>query len=93
VNHEDPEPLPDGRSVADAHHTGSRAGNDAAYCHALVGKYQEYVAGMGSGRHGSQDQNASARIAIDKCNAGDPAGIPVLEQELKNAKVTLPQRS
>ena len=68
-------------------------GNDAAYCHALVGKYQEYVAGMGSGRHGSQDQNASARIAIDKCNAGDPAGIPVLEQELKNAKVTLPQRS
>ena len=27
-------------------------GNDAAYCKALVGKYQEYVAGMGSGRHG-----------------------------------------
>ena len=68
-------------------------GNDAAYCHALVGKYQEYVAGMGSGRHGGIDQNASAKIAIDKCNDGDPAGIPVLERELKNAKVTLPQRS
>ena len=68
-------------------------GNDAAYCKALVGKYQEYVAGMGSGRHGDSDQNASAKIAIDKCNAGDPAGIPVLEQQLKNAKITLPQRS
>lgn len=68
-------------------------GNDAAYCKALVGKYQQYVAGMGSGRHGGIDENATARIAIDKCNAGDPAGIPVLEQELKNAKVTLPQRS
>ena len=43
--------------------------------------------------HGSQNQNATARIAIDKCNAGDPAGIPVLEQELKNARITLPQRS
>jgi len=68
-------------------------GNDAAYCKALVGKYQEYVAGMGSGRHGGTDQNANARIAVDKCNAGDASGIPVLEQELKNAKVTLPQRS
>jgi len=68
-------------------------GNDAAYCKALVGKYQEYVAGMGSGRHGGTDQNASAKIAIDKCNAGDTSGIPILERELKNAKVTLPQRS
>jgi hypothetical protein len=68
-------------------------GNDAAYCKALVGKYQEYVAGMGSGRHGGTDQNANAKIAVDKCNAGDASGIPVLEQELKNAKVTLPARS
>lgn len=48
---------------------------------------------MGSGRHGDTDQNASAKIAIDKCNAGDTSGIPVLEQELKNAGFTLPQRS
>lgn len=68
-------------------------GNDAAYCKALVGKYQALVAGMGSGRHGENDQNANAKIAIDKCNAGDTSGIPVLEQELRNAKVTLPQRS
>ena len=67
--------------------------NDAAYCQALVGKYKEYVAGMGSGRHGGTDQNATAKIAVDKCNAGDPAGIPVLEQELKNAGFKLPQRS
>jgi hypothetical protein len=67
--------------------------NDGAYCKALVDKYQEYVAGMGSGRHGGTDQNVNAKIAVDKCNAGDASGIPVLEQELKNAKVTLPARS
>jgi hypothetical protein len=67
--------------------------NDAAYCKALVGKYQALVAGMGSGRHGEHDQNADAKIAIDKCNAGDTSGIPVLERELTNAKITLPQRS
>jgi hypothetical protein len=68
-------------------------GNDAAYCQALVSKYQQYVTGTGSGRHGENELNANAKIAIDKCNAGDASGIPVLEQELKNAKVTLPQRS
>jgi hypothetical protein len=71
----------------------SAQGNDAAYCQALVGKYKEYVAGYGSGRHGGIDLNANARIAVDKCNAGDAAGIPVLEQELKNARIELPSRS
>ena len=68
-------------------------GDDAAYCKALAGKYQALVAGVGSGRHGEHDQNAEARIAIDKCNAGDLSGIPVLEQELKNNKIPLPQHS
>ncbi len=68
-------------------------GNDAAYCKALAGKYQALVAGVGSGRHGEHDQNADAKIAVDKCNAGDTSGIPVLERELTNAKVPLPKRS
>ena len=68
-------------------------GNDAAYCKALAGKYQALVAGVGSGRHGEHDQNVYAKIAIDKCNAGDLSGIPVLEQELRNNKIPLPQRS
>jgi hypothetical protein len=70
----------------------SAQSTDAAYCHALAGKYQQYLAGYGSGRHSDVDQNVSARIAVDKCNAGDVSGIPVLEQELKKAKIDLPSR-
>jgi hypothetical protein len=68
-------------------------GNDVAYCHALAAKYQEY-AGYGSGgRHGgADDQNIKAHMAVEKCNAGDTSGIPVLEQTLKDAKVALPKR-
>jgi hypothetical protein len=71
----------------------SAQSNDAAYCAALVGKYQHYLSTSATGRHIGVDQNANARIAIDKCNAGDPSGIPVLEQQLKNAKLELPSRS
>jgi hypothetical protein len=71
----------------------SAQSNDATYCNALVGKYQHYLSGTSSGRHTDVDQNAAARVAIDKCNAGDFSGIPVLEQELRNAKLELPSRS
>ncbi len=67
--------------------------NDAAYCKALIGEYQHYLGSNGSGKHAGIDQNATARVAIDKCNAGDFSGIPVLEQELRNAKLDLPSRS
>jgi hypothetical protein len=66
-------------------------GNDLAYCQALISKYQTYV-GHNSGRHESVDQNADARIAIDQCNAGNTAGIAVLEHELTNARIDLPTR-
>ena len=67
-------------------------GNDVAYCHALAAKYQEYLAHGSGGRHGGADnENANARMAADKCNAGDTSGIPVLEHTLKDAKIELPK--
>lgn len=64
--------------------------DDASYCQALIAKYQQYLAGYGSSRHSDIDLNANARIAIDRCDAGDLSGIPVLEQQLKNARISLP---
>jgi len=71
----------------------SAQSNDAAYCHALVAKYQQYVGSYGSGRSVGVDQTAAERVAVDKCNAGDHSGNPVLEQALKNAKLELPSRN
>jgi hypothetical protein len=68
----------------------SAQSNDAAYCKALIGKYQHYLANNGSSAHAGIDNNAAARVAIDKCNAGDYSGIPTLEQALQNAKLELP---
>jgi len=68
----------------------SAQSNDVAYCKVLSGKYQDYVA-RSSGRHEGVDTNAEARMAIDKCRAGDASGIPVLEQALKNAGLDLPK--
>jgi hypothetical protein len=70
----------------------SAQSNDAAYCNALVNEYQHYLSGGGSGKTLDVDQNAAARVAIDKCKAGDYSGIPVLEQQLRNAKLDLPSR-
>jgi hypothetical protein len=69
----------------------SAQSNDVAYCQALTGDYQNYVA-RSSGKHEGVDTNAEARMAIDKCGAGDASGIPVLEQALKNAGMELPTR-
>ena len=66
--------------------------SDADYCNALIGKYQHYLSSNGSGKHVGIDQDATARVAIDKCKTGDYSGIPVLERELQNAKLDLPSR-
>ena len=71
----------------------SAQSNDQAYCNALVGKYQHYLANNGSSAHAGIDNNTAAHVAVNKCNAGDYSGIPVLEQELRNAKLDLPSRS
>jgi hypothetical protein len=70
----------------------SAQSNDAAYCNSLINEYQHYLLTNGSSHHGGAEQNAPARIAIDKCKANDYSGIPVLEQELRNAKLELPSR-
>jgi hypothetical protein len=66
---------------------------DAAYCSALTAKYQAYLGSSASGKHSGLDQDATAKLAIDQCKAGDTkSGIPVLEGKLKDAKVELPPR-
>jgi len=67
-------------------------GNDLAYCQALISKYQTYVGHNSGSRHEDVDMNADAHMAIDQCNAGNPAGIPVLERELTNNRIDLPTR-
>jgi hypothetical protein len=58
----------------------------------LGDKYQTYVSNMQSGRS-PMPESPDVRIAIDQCNKGNTAaGIPVLEQKLRNAKVDLPPR-
>jgi hypothetical protein len=71
--------------------TASAQSKDVAYCNALAEKYQQYLGHGSGGRHGgADDQNVDARLAADKCKAGDTSGIPVLEHVLKDAKIELP---
>jgi hypothetical protein len=65
--------------------------NDAAYCKALVEKYETYIGTMSTSR---TPESADGRIAINDCKMGNSAkGIPVLEQKLRNARIDLPPRS
>ena len=51
-----------------------------------------YVSNMQSGRS-PMPESADVRVAMDQCKSGKAtAGIPVLEQKLRNAKVDLPPR-
>jgi hypothetical protein len=63
---------------------------DVAYCDALIQLYQRYVIKTGSYPNtGSVD----GQVAVAQCRAGNTAaGIPVLEQKLRNQGVTLPGR-
>jgi hypothetical protein len=66
--------------------------DDVAYCRALALAYERYVIKIESGHtvnYGSND----AAVARVQCLNGNTAGIPVLERELRNAKVELPPRS
>ncbi len=63
--------------------------NDAAYYKALTTKYETFVNKASRGQNvGSLDGG----LAIEQCQAGNPAGIPVLEQKLRNARIDLPAR-
>ena len=66
--------------------------SDADYCKALGDKYKTYVSNMQSGRS-PMPEPADVQVAVENCSKGNTAaGIPVLEQRLKNAKVDLPPR-
>jgi hypothetical protein len=67
--------------------------SDADYCRALTQRYQTYVANIATG-HNPNPAPVEVQNAIEQCKAGNTAaGIPVLEQRLRDAKVDLPKRS
>jgi hypothetical protein len=64
---------------------------DATYCGALIQRYHRYVIKINSQspNTGSLDGN----VAVEQCRAGNTAaGIPVLEQKLRNNGIALPAR-
>jgi len=73
--------------------SGARAqSNDAAYCQALVAKYDQYLNSQ-SRREMTMAGDSGARLSAEQCRKGDAAGIPGLEKALKNARIDLPPRS
>jgi hypothetical protein len=70
--------------------TASAQADDAAYCQALAAEYQRYF--VKSSGHSPRSGPIDGNVAAEQCRAGNVAGIPVLEQKLRDAKVTLPPR-
>ena len=66
----------------------SAAPDDTAYCKALVATYENLVMKRGGARGGIQT-GGEASVAVDQCRNGNPAGIPVLEQKLRDLRVRL----
>ena len=65
--------------------------DDAAYC-AKLGELAAKYTGMAGGNGGTRPDLDTAE-AISECRKGNTAaGIPVLEQKLRNSRITLPQR-
>ena len=69
---------------------GPAQADDAAYCNALVQKYERHLVGESKNR---PPASLEARQAAEQCKAGDTRGIPALEKALTNAKIPLPSRS
>jgi hypothetical protein len=65
--------------------------NDAGYCRALVAKYEAFL--DQSQKRGEAPQDVAAKVAVEKCKAGDASGIPDIEKALKDAKLDLPPRT
>lgn len=64
--------------------------DDGAYCRALVAEYQKYY--VKTSGHTPRSGTPDGNVAAEQCAAGNTAGIPVLEQKLRNARVPLPPR-
>jgi hypothetical protein len=65
--------------------------SDTAYCSSLATTYQRYV-GDNNYAHRSQQRDATVDAAITACPTNASASIPVIEQALQNARVSLPPR-
>jgi hypothetical protein len=65
--------------------------SDAAYCRALVAKYEAFL--DQNPRLGASPQGLDANVGVEKCKTGDTAGIPAIEKALKDAKLDLPPRN
>ena len=66
-------------------------GDDAAYCKALSDKYQYFLTKPAS--HNPRPGSVDGNIAVYRCQSGNTAaGIPVLEQKLRDAGIELPAR-
>jgi hypothetical protein len=70
----------------------SAAPDDAAYCKALATTYENLVMKRGAARGGIQ-AGLETSVELDQCKNGNPAGIPVLEQKLRDLKIELPPRT
>jgi len=66
--------------------------HDAAYCKALAATYENLVMKRGAARGGIQT-GVETSVALDQCRNGNPAGIPVLEQKLRDLRIDLPPRN
>ena len=74
---------------------GMTAAQGAAYCSKLAQMYGEYVgsygAYLGGDIRGGEAADLDARVAIANCQDGNyAAGIPVLQEKLRDAKVAVP---
>jgi len=74
---------------------GMTAAQGAAYRSKLSQTYAEYVGTVGGNlggvTSGGQAADLDARVAIAQCQDGNYAsGIPVLQQKLRDARVTVP---
>ena len=74
---------------------GMTAAQGAAYCSKLSQAYAEYVGTvggyLGGVSTGGEAADLDARVAIAQCQDGNYAsGIPVLQQKLRDARVTVP---
>ena len=74
---------------------GMTAAQAAAYCTRLAGTYNEYVGSIGPALGGNATGGAPAdletKVAIANCQDGNyAAGIPVVQQKLRDARVAVP---
>ena len=71
--------------------TASAQSADAKYCAALSEMYDAYIETAGD--KGGRATPTEVVIAMDRCKSDPASSIPVLEKQLKAARLTLPARN